>query len=357
MSSPSSPLLSCRDRIVSSSAARSQPTDLSRCEPLLGTGSSVDRDCVVAFEPGRLGESDQRFGRCRVVALGVQSPGGVLREDQRIGAQAADQECLGAREQRDGCVVAQFDEPRRDLVEQLQGPGDVPERGERAAKVVASLQRRELLSDRAIQHLSFRQIRDRQCRLAAAHPNSAPVGHRAGKKERVLLASKPGNGTSEELQRLINPARAAAQRRTLQLCHASQLPRPETVDFVEVAEGRRPAPGDRQDSGEGEVGICGEFVGADLVRGSDGLVERMFGEVDLTEHAQRTSQHSEGAAELSPIVLGSRLGRDLARLTGYLCRIIPDRRGQFGQEVHVAMVRPTCRRRFTRIFVTTNTIR
>ncbi len=100
-------------------------------------------------------------------------------------------------------------------------------------------------------------------------------------------------------------------------------------------------------------------IGSQLVvggrgRGGDGFVERVLGQVDLAEHPQRSSQHSERPAEQREVVGGSRLDRDLAGLAGYLRGIVADRRGQPGQGVrsqvvHVAMVRLGPCTRFTRI--------
>ena len=149
-----------------------------------------------------------------------------------------------------------------------------------------------------------------------------------------------GMARASSCKRLVDPPGVAAQRGALQLGDAAQLLRSESIDLVEVSERGRPASGDRQHAGEREVGIGREVVVAGLVRRRDGFVECVLGEIDLTEHSQGSSQHGEGTAELSPVVDGSGLGRDLARLAGYLGRIVPDRRGQFGQEVHVAMVRP-----------------
>ncbi len=79
--------------------------------------------------------------------------------------------------------MAQFDEPVRDLVEQLQCSGNVAEGGERTSEVVTGLQCRELLSDRAIERFGFLQIGQCRCELAPAHAYPTPVGQRAGKEE------------------------------------------------------------------------------------------------------------------------------------------------------------------------------
>jgi hypothetical protein len=65
----------------------------------------------------------------------------------------------------------------------------------------------------------------------------------------------------------------------------------------------------------------------------------VLGEIDLTEHAQGSPEYGFGAAESSPVVDASRFARNVTRLPGYVSGIIPDRSGQFGQQVHVAMVR------------------
>lgn len=57
-------------------------------------------------------------------------------------------------------------------------------------------------------------------------------------------------------------------------------------------------------------------------------------EIDLTEHAQRPTMNSLGSAQSPPILGVSRLRGDVTHPAGHLCRIIPDRRGQFGQQIH-----------------------
>ncbi len=136
--------------------------------------------------------------------------------------------------------------------------GKIAERGERAPEVVARLHRRELLPDRAVEILGLLEVGDRRGEVASADANATPIGEHACEIERVLLASKPGNGASEQLQRLIDPSRVAAQRGTLQLGDVTQRLRSEPIHFVEVNERGGPTAGDRQHAGECQVGVCRE---------------------------------------------------------------------------------------------------